>query len=120
MTLRVLIVDDEALVLDQLQRLLARRGFHVETAPSGEAALEQLPTARPELVIMDFKMTGLNGIEVARCIRKAGYDVPILLMSGYYDADAEQLVEAGVIQAFLAKPYDIRALALAIGRARAH
>jgi len=116
---RVLLVDDEALVLGQLERLLARRGFQIETATSGEAALERLPGVQPELIIMDFKMGGMSGLEVAQHIRDAGHDTPILLMSGYYDADAERLIELGVIQAFLPKPYDLQALAAAIARARA-
>jgi PAS domain S-box-containing protein len=114
---KVLIVDDEALVRGQLARFLALRGFLVEEADSGEAALMRLSTATPELVIMDFKMNGMNGLDVARRMREQGHDAPILLMSGYYNADAEGLIEEGIIQAFLAKPYDPEALLRAIARA---
>ncbi len=115
---KVLIVDDDAVVRRQLARMLALRGFEVEEAESGGMALARLPEVNPELVVMDYEMTDINGLECAQRMRDRGYDAPILMMSAYYAPGAEGLLATGVIQAFLAKPYDLRSLSRAIARAR--
>ena len=115
---KVLIVDDDAIVRRQLARMLALRGFQVEEADSGEAALARLPAVMPELVVLDYKMTGINGLECAKQMRERGHTSPILMVSAHYDPDTEGLIDAGVIQAFLAKPYDLQGLSRAIARAR--
>ena len=114
----VLVVDDEALVRDQLARLLSLRGFQVHAADGGQAALTLLPQLKPELVILDLKMPGLDGIEVARRIREHDRTVPILLSSGYFDPSAEQELDDGLIQGFLPKPYNLHALLRAVAAAR--
>jgi CheY-like chemotaxis protein len=64
--IRVLIVDDVRLVLTSLRRLLERAGFHVEAAESGAAALALLGRTEVEVVLSDFMMPGMNGIELLR------------------------------------------------------
>lgn len=63
---RVLVVDDVRLVLTSLRRLLGRAGFHVEVAESGAEALALLERAEVDVVLSDFMMPGMNGIELLR------------------------------------------------------
>jgi two-component system KDP operon response regulator KdpE len=93
---RILVVDDEPELRDVLQEYLAQRGHHVETAPNGEAALAAIARARPDLVLLDLHMPGMDGLEVLRRIRTlalvimvtANTDVPAAretLKSGAFD-----------------------------------
>ncbi|MGC8792781.1 MAG: response regulator [Bryobacteraceae bacterium] len=82
----ILLVDDNKLGLSARKALLEEQGYRVTTAASGEAALELFRRARFDLVITDFKMPGMNGIELIRAIRAERPAVPIILISGYTDA----------------------------------
>ena len=61
---RTLVVDDEPQLLDVLKEYLSKRGHHVETAPNGETALAAVARARPEVVLLDLHMPGMNGLEL--------------------------------------------------------
>ena len=76
----VLIVDDDRKIIDMLRRTLAYEGYHVITATDGHQALLQAQTQRPDVVILDWLMPGLNGIEVARRLREAD-GTPILMLT---------------------------------------
>jgi CheY-like chemotaxis protein len=83
---QILLVDDNKLGLSARKALLEEQGYRVTTAASGEAALELFRRVRFDLVITDFKMPGMNGIELIRAIRTERPAVPIVLISGYTDA----------------------------------
>jgi CheY-like chemotaxis protein len=107
--IRVLIVDDTPEVRLLLKGLLERANFQVWTAEDGPSALHRFREMRPGLVILDIRMPGMNGIEVARRIRQSS-SVPILLLSAVGTPDlVAQAREAGV-DAFLTKPVSPRAL----------
>lgn len=76
----VLIVDDDRKIIDMLRRTLAYEGYHVITATDGHQALLQAQTQRPDVVILDWLMPGLAGIEVARRLREAD-GTPILMLT---------------------------------------
>jgi two-component system response regulator MprA len=76
----VLIVDDDRKIIDMLRRTLAYEGYHVITATDGHQALAQAQTQRPDVVILDWMMPGLDGIEVARRLREAD-GTPILMLT---------------------------------------
>lgn len=76
----VLIVDDDRKIIDMLRRTLAYEGYHVITATDGHQALLQAQTQRPDVVILDWLMPGLDGIEVARRLREAD-GTPILMLT---------------------------------------
>ncbi len=66
---RILIVDDEPNIVISLEYLMKREGYEVATAGDGEAALEALATAAPDLVILDVMLPKMNGFEVCRRMR---------------------------------------------------
>jgi DNA-binding response OmpR family regulator len=93
---RILVVDDEPGLLDVLQEHLSICGYHVETALNGEAALAAIARSRPDVVLLDFHMPGMGGLELLRRIRAlarvimvtANTDVPAAretLKSGAFD-----------------------------------
>jgi two-component system cell cycle sensor histidine kinase/response regulator CckA len=119
----VMVVDDEALVRTQLRRTLELRGYTVEEAGGGRAALAALAAkARadlPEVIILDMTMPDLDGAETLRAIRAAGVEVPVVISSGYLDLSIERRLPRGAFQGFLAKPYGATDLVGAIERALA-
>lgn len=85
----ILVVDDDAGVRDVTASILRERGFDVEEAPGGEAALRVL-NRRPEiaLAVVDFAMPGMNGVDLARHARARRPDLPVLFVTGYADTHA--------------------------------
>jgi len=80
----ILIVDDEYLIADILSFALEDEGYLTVTAGSGQRALSILERERPQLIITDYMMPGMNGIELAEAVRahKAFGNLPVMLMSG--------------------------------------
>jgi CheY-like chemotaxis protein len=81
---RVLVVDDEPLVADTLGLIFKQRGFQCEVAYSGEAALEQVRSFGPELLLLDIHMPGMSGLDVARSVSASHPECRMLMMTGYY------------------------------------
>lgn len=111
----ILVVDDDVDVQTLVRDLLEAEGYDVSTANNGLAALEQLETARPALILLDMNMPGMNGWEFARAYRKApSPHVPIIV----FTAGPVAQVAAREINAdgFIAKPFDILELLAVISR----
>ena len=83
----ILCVDDSADFLRMVKVLLARRGFRVLTATSGDAALKIFQRSRCTVAIIDYMMPGMKGGELARRLRKFDPQLPIILHTGYADID---------------------------------
>ncbi len=79
------VVDDEEVVRTSLARRLRRDGFDVHEFESGESMVEQLnrEIGLPDAFILDFNMTGLNGLETTKIIRQRSASVPIILLTAY-------------------------------------
>ena len=103
----VLVVDDHPEIRDLMVKILERRGYRVSTASDGHDALTQFALARPDLVISDLSMPGLNGYQLCRLIRGIS-SVPVLIMSAQKGVE-EKAYETGA-DAFVSKPFDMEAL----------
>lgn len=107
---RLLVVDDSPDLRTLIKGLLEQiNGFQVFTAEDGPSALHQFSEVQPDLVILDVWMPGMNGIEVARHIRRIS-SVPILFLSA---VGTPEMVARGLgagAEAFLTKPFLPRAL----------
>ena len=103
----VLVVDDHPEIRDLMVKILERRGYRVSTASDGHDALTQFALARPDLVITDLSMPGLNGYQLCRLIRGIS-SVPVLIMSAQKGVE-EKAYEMGAY-AFVSKPFDTEAL----------
>jgi DNA-binding response OmpR family regulator len=113
--LRVLVVDDEASIRDIVRRYLEADGFEVTEAADGEGALAGAARTRPDLVVLDLMMPGLDGLEVLRRLR-AESDVYVILLTAKAD-EVDLLVGLSVgADDYLTKPFSPREL---VARARA-
>jgi two-component system, OmpR family, KDP operon response regulator KdpE len=100
----VLIVDDEPQILRGLRTNLAARGYDVETAPDGEEALDIAARKRPDIVILDLGLPGIDGIDVIRGLR-AWSAMPIIVLSAReQEPDKIAALDAGADD-FVTKPF---------------
>jgi CheY-like chemotaxis protein len=118
---RVLLVDDEEMVVLTARRLLERLGYVVTAYASSAAALAAFSAApeRFDIVVSDLTMPGLTGTELSEAVRRARPDVPIVLATGHLEQlDLERAQALGVSE-MLPKPFDTQLLARAMRRALA-
>lgn len=109
---RILLADDNADMREYLSRLLSRRGWKVETAVDGEAAMSAARRRRPDIVISDVMMPGLGGLELAAALRRDPKlaDVPVILLSARAGEEARvEGLESGADD-YLVKPFAAREL----------
>jgi CheY-like chemotaxis protein len=106
----ILVADDEILLAEMLADLLEDAGHEVLTAPHGRAALEIMQTRRPDLVITDFMMPLMTGLELAEAIRTDGdtRELPVILVTGAQGLLARQSPD--LFNLVVDKPYDPRLL----------
>ncbi|HYM91443.1 MAG TPA: response regulator [bacterium] len=116
---RVLLVDDEALIRMGMRVMLQDLGYEVVgEAADGQEAIEQVDALDPDVVIMDIKMPGMDGLEATRRIM-AAHPVPIIVLTAYNQRSlVEEAADAGVL-AYLMKPVRESDIAPAIEVARA-
>jgi DNA-binding NtrC family response regulator len=103
---KILIVDDELSVRNSLNEWFLEDGFKVETAESAEAALQKMHEGPYDLILLDIKMPGMDGITLQKRIKEIDSDVVIIIMTAY--ASVETAVEALKLGAFdyVTKPFD--------------
>jgi DNA-binding NtrC family response regulator len=109
--IRILLVDDEADFLEAVRPGLARRGFQVATAESGQAALDLLSSETFDVIVLDVKMPGIDGVDTFREIKRIAPTLPVILLTGH--GNVEQAFETsreGVFE-YLTKPCDVATLA---------
>jgi DNA-binding NtrC family response regulator len=87
-TVRVLLVDDEQTFLESMSKVLRIRGYEVGTAPNGLAALEELRFATYDVVVLDQRMPGLDGVATLERISRAYPTLPVILLSGHAEVSA--------------------------------
>ncbi|WP_431304444.1 phosphate regulon transcriptional regulator PhoB [Sediminicoccus sp. BL-A-41-H5] len=108
----ILVVEDEAALLALLRYNLERQGFHVEEATDGQEALIRIAEAKPDLVLLDWMLPAMSGIEVCRQIRRrpATRDLPVIMVTARTeDQDAVRALDTGADD-YIAKPFAVEAL----------
>ncbi|MGC8838212.1 MAG: ATP-binding response regulator [Anaerolineae bacterium] len=115
---KILIIDDEPMVLDLCQRILTAEGYRVTTAGNGWEGIERLRTEGDvDLVLTDIKMPGLDGLETIQILRDSHPDLVTVVMTGFSTMDlAIQAIKLGVDE-FVVKPFTPPELSLAVSRA---
>lgn len=103
--MRILVVDDDVIVIKSCRRILEAEGFEVTTVPSADDALEKIKMYDFDLLVMDVKMPKHDGIFLMREIKKNWPDIPIIVMSGYPTPETiADVLKLGAIQ-FIPKPF---------------
>ncbi len=117
---RILIVDDEKDICDILFRFLEKKGYSPIVANSGETALEMLKLGIPDLMLLDVRMPGMDGMEALRKAKRLSPQVPILMITGWGGIDgAVTAMKEGAFD-YLSKPLDKVKLLAKITEALAH
>src|SRR5215217_2018431 len=108
----ILVVEDEAPLLTLLRYNLEKQGFRVEEAADGQEALLRIAEARPDLVLLDWMLPALSGLEVCRQIRRrpATRDLPIIMVTARTDdQDAVRALDIGADD-YVTKPFAMQGL----------
>jgi len=106
---RILVVEDDNEVRGMLVDSLKMLGYVVTEAPDGRAGLGRLADDRPDLLMVDFAMPGMNGIDLISAARKVRDDRPVILATGYADVDISRLAVRRC--SILRKPFQLDELA---------
>jgi two-component system, response regulator PdtaR len=116
---KILVVDDDRLVLVTVAHGLADAGFEVIEADNGDDAILLARQHKPDLALLDIRMAGKSGFDVAEYLRDHG-QVPFMFLSAFADeATVAKVKELGAV-AYLIKPLDIRQIVPAVEAALAH
>jgi DNA-binding NtrC family response regulator len=114
---RILVVDDEASIREVFQHNLSESGFEVQTAGSGEEALAVFDGFRPDVVVTDVRMEGMNGLELLSRLRANDPDIMVLVMTAHEDMrSAVTAMKEGALD-YLVKPVELDALEVLLERA---
>src|SRR5258706_16380866 len=101
----MLVVDDDPRITELLRRILAYEGYSIAIAASGDEALKRTLERPPDLIVLDIMLPGINGLEVARGLRGAGGNVPILILTARHSiANRVEGFEMGADD-YLIKPF---------------
>jgi DNA-binding response OmpR family regulator len=114
----VVIIEDESDIANLLARRFASEGFRVATATDGQAGLHAVHLCRPDLILLDLLLPGVNGWEVCRCLKAnlATQDIPVIIVSAIGSPeDRIALLEMGVDD-FIVKPCSVKEV---VARSRA-
>ncbi|MFN2442402.1 MAG: sigma-54-dependent transcriptional regulator [Thermoanaerobaculia bacterium] len=113
----VLVVEDEPVAVRVMSVALEREGYVVHAASEGSIALSMLPEIQPDVIVVDYLLPGMSGMDVLRYLHRRAPDVPVVMITGH--GDERLAVEAMKIGAFtyLPKPLDYEELGLVLGRA---
>ncbi len=117
MSNKILIVDDEPFNLDLLEQELTDRGYAIERAANGGEALGKVHSFLPDLILLDYQMPDMNGLEVLKELRSRGNDIPVVMITAYGTIErAVQAMKEGAYD-FIPKPFDPDHLALIVHKA---
>jgi DNA-binding response OmpR family regulator len=107
---KVIIIEDDPEIRGIVRTLLANEGFEIEEAADGRSALERVFLIKPDLILVDLRLPGLDGTEICKRIRAARLDTPIIVISAAKEEfDRVLLLELGADD-FLVKPFGAREL----------
>lgn len=103
---KILLVDDDPLLVRMYQKKLENDGYNVETADDGEQAIRKINDSKPDLILLDVMMPKVNGYEVLKNIKNndSTKNIPVILLTnvGSSDEDVEKGLELGAV-AYLVK-----------------
>ena len=107
-SIHIILVDDDPVLVDTMKELLEMLGYIVATATGGNEAIALMKSFTPDVVITDYAMPGMNGIEFALHARKVLGDTPVILCSGsIHLIDGQQMTGAG-LAGVVSKPCSVR------------
>ncbi|TQS72138.1 response regulator [Ornithinibacillus gellani] len=113
MTKELLVVDDQQGIRMLIQELFSGEGYHVTTAKTGKEALEILRKHTIDLIIMDYQLPVMNGLEVLHIMEQEERYIPTILISGMLEDIQRKIVAFSFVATTLSKPFNVVDLSLA-------
>lgn len=114
---RIMVIDDEKIVGDMARMSLEQDGYSVETFLSAEPALERLREERFDVVVTDYKMKGIDGMEVLRTVKRLYPETKVIMITAFANLDAAIEALRADVHDFFPKPVRIKELKASIQRA---
>ncbi|MFC1492235.1 response regulator [Nitrospinota bacterium] len=104
---RILIVDDEQDLLDELSEVLAEHGYEIDTALSGPEALQKLETFQPHIMLLDIAMPGMDGLETLERAKEVDPDLGVIMVTAIDEEHmARRAIGLGAFD-YITKPFDL-------------
>ena len=116
---RIMIIDDEKIVGDMAKISLEQDGYEVESFLNAAPALERLKEEKFDVVVTDFKMKGIDGLEVLRIVKSLYPDVKVIMITAFANLDVAIEALRGEVHDFFPKPVKIKELKESIRKALA-
>ncbi|HZC82266.1 MAG TPA: response regulator [Nitrospiraceae bacterium] len=113
---KILVIDDELGIRDLLDTLLSEKGYDVILADSGEKGLEVFRRARPDVVVLDLKMPGMDGLTVLQQVRRDDPKQPVIILTGAGTPEAEEQVRKLGVTEYVEKQFSLHLLGEALKR----
>ncbi len=107
---KVLVIDDEQGIRSLLDTLLRRKGYDVVLAESGRKGLELFRRERPDVVVLDLKMPGMDGLAVLQQVRSLNPTLPVIILTGAGTPETEQQVRAMGVTEYVEKEFSLHLL----------
>jgi len=114
---RIMVIDDERIVGEMAKLSLEAEGYRVETFVDAQPALARLEEATFEVIITDYKMRGVDGMEVLKHVRKAHPNVKVIMITAFANLDTAIEALRGEVHDFFPKPVKLKDLKASIHRA---
>ena len=106
----LVIVDDEAGIVEEVKSFFQEEGYQVYTADSGEQGIKVIRRRKPDIVLIDMKLPDISGIEVLKATKEISPQSKIIVITGYVDQALIDQAEKLGRDAFLPKPFDLETL----------
>ena len=107
---KILVIDDEQGIRDLLDALLRRKGYAVILAESGQKGLQLFRRERPDVLVLDLKMPGMDGLTVLRQVRSLNPKQPVIILTGAGTPEIEQQVRALGVTEYVEKEFSLHLL----------
>jgi two-component system response regulator (stage 0 sporulation protein F) len=113
---KILIVDDEVGIVDEIKEFLTEEGYEVYSADTGKDGIQSIREANPDLLLLDMKLPDMSGLDVLRLCKQISPGTKVIVNTGYVDQkmidESEQLGH----DLFLQKPFDLERLKTEVDR----
>ncbi len=107
---RILVVDDEKVIVELLREFLSAKGYEVYTATDGLVALQRVKEVKPHVVLLDIIMPGLGGIDVLKEIKRIDPDIGVVMATAVVDEElAKRTLQLGAYD-YIIKPFNLKYL----------
>ena len=116
---RILVVDDDKDILSAMEQILRMANHDVKTAPTGDQAWRLFKDNGVAAVVTDYRMPGMDGLELADKVHQARPELPIIMVTAYNDEHLERQAAERGVAAIIRKPFDLTTLVDTVAEALA-